>query len=137
MPCPPGTDEIFAVCGEEFGLIGCIVLLLLLGAIICPLHLVWRGGPLCPRLKALFIAMGYAGMLLAQVVVGDRECVSMCSPVVRSLTAAVHQLWRRTPSSLHVCGHGRYLQYQNALPSELAAGSEPYLNQWTGAGRFG
>ena len=45
-------------------------------------------------------------------------------------------LWRHLHRH-HVCGHGHYLLYQNALPSELAAGSEPDLNQGTGAGRFG
>ena len=66
------TDEIFAVCGEEFGLIGCIVLLLLLGAIIA--RCIWVARRACSPQSA-FIAMGYAGMLLAQVGVNVGMCL--------------------------------------------------------------
>lgn len=42
------TDEIFAVCGEEFGMIGCLLLLILLAAII--LRCVWVARRACsPR----------------------------------------------------------------------------------------
>ena len=66
------TDEIFAVCGEEFGLVGCVLLLLLLGAII--LRCIWVARRACSPRSAL-IAMGYAGMLLAQVGVNVGMCL--------------------------------------------------------------
>ena len=65
------TDEIFAVCGEEFGFLGCILLLLLLVLII--LRCIWVARHACSPQSAM-IAMGYAGMLLAQV----RINVGMC-----------------------------------------------------------
>ena len=66
------TDEIFAVCGEEFGMVGCLVLLALLAAII--LRCVWVARRACSPQSA-FIAMGYAGMLLAQVGVNVGMCL--------------------------------------------------------------
>lgn len=66
------TDEIFAVCGEEFGLIGCCLLLLMLALII--LRCVWVARRACSHQSAL-IAMGYAGMLLAQVGVNVGMCL--------------------------------------------------------------
>lgn len=65
------TDEIFAVCGEEFGLVGCVLLLLLLSAII--LRCVWVARR-ARSLQSALIAMGFAGMLLVQIAVN----VSMC-----------------------------------------------------------
>lgn len=66
------TDEIFAVCGEEFGLVGCVLLLLLLACII--LRCVWVARRACSPQSAL-IATGYAGMLLAQVGVNVGMCL--------------------------------------------------------------
>ena len=66
------TDEIFAVCGEEFGLVGCCLLLLLLALII--LRCVWVARRACSPQSAL-IAMGYAGMLMAQVGVNVGMCL--------------------------------------------------------------
>lgn len=66
------TDEIFAVCGEEFGLVGCMLLLLLLSCII--LRCVWVARRACSPQSA-FIAMGYAGMLIAQVGVNVGMCL--------------------------------------------------------------
>lgn len=65
------TDEIFAVCGEEFGLVGCALLLLLLSAVI--LRCIWVARRARSPQSAL-IAMGFAGMLLVQIAVN----VSMC-----------------------------------------------------------
>ncbi len=65
------SDEIFAVCGEEFGLVGCVLLLLLLSAVI--LRCVWVARR-ARSLQSALIAMGFAGMLLAQIAVN----VSMC-----------------------------------------------------------
>ena len=66
------TDEIFAVCGEEFGLVGCVLLLCLLAAII--LRCIWvarrAGSP-----QSALIAMGFAGMLTAQVAVNVGMCL--------------------------------------------------------------
>ena len=66
------TDEIFAVCGEEFGLVGCVLLLCLLGAII--LRCIWVSRRASSPQSAL-IAMGYAGMLTAQVAVNVGMCL--------------------------------------------------------------
>lgn len=66
------TDEIFAVCGEEFGLVGCCLLLLLLAAII--LRCIWVAKRACSAQSAL-IATGYAGMLLIQVGVNVGMCL--------------------------------------------------------------
>lgn len=66
------TDEIFAVCGEEFGLVGCVLLLLILAAII--LRCVWVARRACSPQSAL-IAMGYAGMLLVQVGINVGMCL--------------------------------------------------------------
>ena len=66
------TDEIFAVCGEEFGLVGCVLLLALLACII--LRCVWVARRACSPQSA-FIAMGYAGMLMAQVGVNVGMCL--------------------------------------------------------------
>ena len=66
------TDEIFAVCGEEFGLLGCCLLLLLLGAII--VRCFWVARRACSPQSAL-IAAGYGGMLLIQVGVNVGMCL--------------------------------------------------------------
>lgn len=66
------TDEIFAVCGEELGLVGCLLLLLILACII--LRCVWVAHRACSAQSAL-IAMGYAGMLLVQVGINVGMCL--------------------------------------------------------------
>lgn len=66
------TDEIFAVCGEEFGLLGCCVLLLLLSAII--VRCFWVARRAC-SLQSALIAAGYGGMLLVQVGVNVGMCL--------------------------------------------------------------
>lgn len=60
------TDEIFAVCGEELGLVGCSVMLLLLFAII--LRCFWVGRHAATPMTAL-VAFGFGGMFLAQTVI--------------------------------------------------------------------
>ncbi len=65
-------DEIFAVCGEEFGLVGCLILLALLTAII--LRCVWVAQRASSYQSAL-IAMGMAGMLAAQVCINVGMCL--------------------------------------------------------------
>lgn len=66
------TDEIFAVCGEEFGLLGCCLLLLLLSGII--IRCFWVAHRACSPQSAL-IAAGYGGMLLIQVGVNVGMCL--------------------------------------------------------------
>lgn len=68
------TDFIFSVAGEEFGLIGCLFLLVLLGAIVLGCVRLARWGD--PLLS--YVAMGVAGMLAAQVALN----VGMCLYVV-------------------------------------------------------
>lgn len=60
------TDNIFAVCGEEFGLIGCCVVLLVLLAII--LRCIWVSRRAKSYMSA-YIAMGIAGMLMIQTII--------------------------------------------------------------------
>ncbi len=66
------TDEIFAVCGEELGLVGCALLLLLLGAIIFRCAWVARRAK---SFQSALIAMGFAGMLLAQIAINVAMCL--------------------------------------------------------------
>lgn len=66
------ADEIFAVCGEEFGLVGCILLILILAAIIARCVWVARRAP--SPMTAL-AAMGYAGMLFFQCVLNIGMCL--------------------------------------------------------------
>ena len=66
------TDNIFAVCGEEFGMIGCCVLLLVLLAII--LRCIWVSRRARSYMSA-YIAMGIAAMLMAQTVINVAMCL--------------------------------------------------------------
>lgn len=66
------ADNIFAVCGEELGLVGCAVILLFLAAII--LRCVWVARRAASPQSAL-IAMGFAGMLLVQTAVNVGMCL--------------------------------------------------------------
>ena len=66
------TDEIFAVCGEEFGLIGCVLLLLLLTSIIVRCFLIGRNAR--SHLSA-YIATGFGAMLLIQMVINVAFCL--------------------------------------------------------------
>jgi len=66
------TDEIFAVCGEEFGLIGCLLLLLLLAAII--VRCFWVAHASRSPLSS-YIASGFAAMLLIQTAINVAMCL--------------------------------------------------------------
>lgn len=72
------TDFIFAVAGEELGLLGCLAIIALLFAII--LRCAWVGrtarSPLCA-----YVAMGFAGMLMIQTILNIGMCLYV-SPVV-------------------------------------------------------
>ena len=66
------TDFIFAVCGEELGLVGCVLLLLLLSAIV--LRCIWVGRHSSSPFSA-YVCMGMAGMLLAQITLNVGMCL--------------------------------------------------------------
>lgn len=72
------TDEIFAVCGEEFGLIGCVLVLLILCLIIFRCFWVSRGAR---SHFSAYIAMGYGAMLLIQTAINIAVCLYLF-PVV-------------------------------------------------------
>ena len=66
------TDFIFAVCGEELGLVGCVALLSILTLIV--LRCIWIGrhsnSPFCA-----YVCMGMAGMLMAQIAFNIGMCL--------------------------------------------------------------
>lgn len=66
------TDFIFAVCGEELGMVGCLLLLLLLSLII--LRCIWVARNANSPFHA-YVAMGMAGMLLIQVAANVGMCL--------------------------------------------------------------
>ena len=66
------TDFIFAVCGEELGMVGCLALLLLLSLII--LRCIWVARNASSPFHA-YVAMGMAGMLLIQVAANVGMCL--------------------------------------------------------------
>ena len=66
------TDFIFAVCGEELGLIGCLALLGILSLIV--LRCIWVGRHASSPFSA-YVCMGMAGMLLAQITLNVGMCL--------------------------------------------------------------
>lgn len=66
------TDFIFSVCGEELGMVGCILLLILLVAIV--LRCIWVGYHASSSFSA-YVAMGMASMLLIQIVLNVGMCL--------------------------------------------------------------
>lgn len=72
------TDFIFAVCGEELGLIGCCLVLVLLLAII--LRCVWVSRRAKSHMSA-YISMGIAGMLMVQTILNVGMCLYV-APVI-------------------------------------------------------
>ena len=72
------TDFIFSVCGEEFGLIGCCIVLLVLSLIILRCVRTSRHAP--DHLSA-YIALGFAGMLMIQIIINVAMCLYV-GPVV-------------------------------------------------------
>jgi len=66
------TDFIFSVCGEELGLIGCAVLLLLLSAIV--VRCIWIAHQASTPFYG-FVCMGMAGMLLFQIILNVGMCL--------------------------------------------------------------
>ena len=72
------TDFIFSVCGEEFGLIGCCAVLLVLSLIILRCVQTSRRAP--DHMSA-YIALGFAGMLMTQIIINVAMCLYV-GPVV-------------------------------------------------------
>lgn len=66
------TDEIFAVCGEELGFFGCLIIILLLCAIIA--RCIWVAHRAPSPMTSLAV-MGYAGMLLFQSLLNIGMCL--------------------------------------------------------------
>lgn len=66
------TDFIFSVCGEELGLVGCVMLLVILFSII--LRCVWIAHHVDNFFSA-YVAMGTAGMILMQVFFNVGMCL--------------------------------------------------------------
>ncbi|NBI66202.1 cell division protein FtsW [Pseudoflavonifractor sp. 60] len=66
------TDFIYAVCGEELGMVGCLVLLLLLSLIV--LRCIWVGRHANSPFHA-YVCMGMAGMLLSQITFNVGMCL--------------------------------------------------------------
>ena len=66
------TDFIFAVCGEELGLIGCCLLLAVLAAII--LRCFWIGLHASSPFYA-YVCIGMGGMLLVQIALNVGMCL--------------------------------------------------------------
>ena len=66
------TDFIFSVCGEEFGLLGCCAVLLILLLII--LRCIWVSRRAKSHMSA-YIAMGFAGMLMIQTIINVGMCL--------------------------------------------------------------
>ena len=72
------TDFIFSVCGEEFGLIGCCTVLLLLLAIV--LRCIWVSRKAKSHMSA-YIAIGFSGMLMVQIILNVGMCLYV-APVI-------------------------------------------------------
>ena len=66
------SDLIFAVCGEELGLVGCMALLLLLSLIV--LRCLWVGRHASSPFND-YVCMGMAGMLLSQITFNVGMCL--------------------------------------------------------------
>ncbi len=66
------TDFIFSVCGEELGMAGCILLILILGLIV--LRCIWVGKHANSPFSA-YVCLGMAGMLLFQILFNIGMCL--------------------------------------------------------------
>ena len=72
------TDFIFSVAGEEFGLIGCLLVLLILSAIV--LRCLWIAR-IAQSSYHSYVAIGYGGMLAVQIIFNIGMCLFL-APVV-------------------------------------------------------
>lgn len=66
------TDFIFAVCGEELGMVGCLILLALLTSIV--LRCIWVARHSSSPFYA-YVSMGMAGMLIVQIAANVGMCL--------------------------------------------------------------
>ena len=66
------NDFIFAVCGEELGMAGCLLLLLILGAVV--FRCLWVGRHASSPFDA-YVCIGVAGMLLVQIILNVGMCL--------------------------------------------------------------
>ncbi len=66
------TDFIFAVCGEELGMVGCLILLALLTSIV--LRCIWVARHASSPFYA-YVSMGMAGMLIVQIAANVGMCL--------------------------------------------------------------
>ena len=66
------TDFIFAVCGEELGMVGCLALLALLSAVV--LRCIWVARHASSPFYA-YVSMGMAGMLIIQIAANVGMCL--------------------------------------------------------------
>lgn len=66
------TDFIFSVCGEELGLVGCVLLLLILTLII--IRCIWVSRKASSPFSA-YVVMGIAGMLIVQIALNVGMCL--------------------------------------------------------------
>lgn len=66
------TDFIFSVCGEELGMVGCLLILLILSLII--LRCIWVARTASSPFYS-YMAMGMAGMLLIQIAINVGMCL--------------------------------------------------------------
>ncbi len=66
------TDFIFAACGEELGLVGCVLLLVILSLVV--LRCMWVGRHASSPFDA-YVCMGMAGMLLTQIFLNVGMCL--------------------------------------------------------------
>lgn len=72
------NDFIFVSIGEEFGFLGCLVVILLLGAICLRCMRIAR---ICPNIAGKYICVGIFSMLFAQSVINLGMCTSLL-PVI-------------------------------------------------------
>ena len=66
------TDFIFSVCGEELGMIGCLLIILLLSAIIVRVLLVAKNSQTSFQ---CYVCVGVAAMLIYQTVINIGMCL--------------------------------------------------------------
>lgn len=113
------TDFIFSVCGEEFGLIGCCVLLLVLTLIILRCILVSR---VAKDHMSAYIALGFAGMLMIQTVINVAMCLYV-GPVV-GLTLPFISYGGSSVLTMYACMGAVSGVKMRALPSWIKDRSE-------------
>lgn len=119
------TDFIFAVCGEELGMVGCLALLTLLFLIV--LRCVWVSRP--GQLPLLRLCVHGHGGDAAGPDLAERGHVPLCA-ARHGPDAPLHQLWRLVHHH-PVCRHGHRLQREGANAAQLAAEPEQRLSVTT------